>query len=225
MYHCLYIFPPLDVASFFREVRRIASPGYVPTTEDNLRSRVRTTGLHTWSYRYKRIGFEITDTAGEQAERKKWRFALENPDAIIYCVDISAYDLSLYELKDYNRMDDTLALFKTLCDNNTFATTDVILLFTKVDVLATKILESPVEQYFSSFAPRNGRDIEEVKSYFGERFRSLHPHPTKIVATMFTSTLKQDPAAVVMNALVELRSGGKQVGYGIVAPLQRVNRK
>ena len=101
-----------------------------------------------------------------------------------------------------------MVVFRALCEWSHFLKTPIILLFTKVDVLKTKILERPVSDHFPDFSPKDGKSIEEVKSYFREKFLSLNPHPNMSIMTLFTSAFdKGDPAEMIISALVELRLG------------------
>lgn len=45
----------------------------------------------------KKIPFKMVDVGGQRSERKKWIHCFEGVTAIIFCVELSGYDLKLYE--------------------------------------------------------------------------------------------------------------------------------
>ena len=62
-----------DSASYFlNDLCRISKPGYVPTEQDILKCRIRTTGINETSFYYKRMLFVMVDVGGQRSQRKKW---------------------------------------------------------------------------------------------------------------------------------------------------------
>lgn len=43
------------------------------------------------------LAYRLFDVGGQRSERKKWIHCFEDVTAIIYCVALSAYDLTLQE--------------------------------------------------------------------------------------------------------------------------------
>ncbi|XDV53999.1 hypothetical protein PO909_022380 [Leuciscus waleckii] len=65
--------------------------------EDILRSRDMTTGIVENKFTFKELTFKMVDVGGQRSERKKWIHCFEGVTAIIFCVELSGYDLKLYE--------------------------------------------------------------------------------------------------------------------------------
>ncbi|CAH1264444.1 GNAI3 [Branchiostoma lanceolatum] len=87
-----------DSASYYlNSLDRLAAGGYVPTQQDVLRTRVKTTGIVETHFTFKDLHFKMVDVGGQRSERKKWIHCFEGVTAIIYCVALSAYDLVLQE--------------------------------------------------------------------------------------------------------------------------------
>ena len=78
-------------------MERLTLKDYVPTQDDVLRTRVKTTGIVEINFAYKSLGFKMFDVGGQRSERKKWIHCFEGVTAIIFCVALSAYDLVLAE--------------------------------------------------------------------------------------------------------------------------------
>ena len=101
-----------DSAEYFlSQIDRVASSDYVPTQDDVLRTRVKTTGIVEIRFQLKDLKFKMFDVGGQRSERKKWIHCFEGVDAIIFCVSLSAYDLMLAEDEDMNRMHESMWFF------------------------------------------------------------------------------------------------------------------
>uniref|UniRef100_A0A6U4C937 Uncharacterized protein n=1 Tax=Phaeomonas parva TaxID=124430 RepID=A0A6U4C937_9STRA len=58
--------------SYFERIREISAFGYIPTKEDVLLARVRTSGIVEEKYSIEGNMFEMYDVGGQRNERKKW---------------------------------------------------------------------------------------------------------------------------------------------------------
>ena len=67
----LFISPPSP------QISRISSPGYIPTQQDVLRTRVKTTGIIETNFTFKDLNFKMFDVGGQRSERKKWIHCFE----------------------------------------------------------------------------------------------------------------------------------------------------
>ncbi|MEQ2167248.1 Guanine nucleotide-binding protein G(i) subunit alpha-2 [Goodea atripinnis] len=83
--------------SYLNDLERIAKLDYIPTQQDVLRTRVKTTGIVETHFTFKDLHFKMFDVGGQRSERKKWIHCFEGVTAIIFCVALSAYDLVLAE--------------------------------------------------------------------------------------------------------------------------------
>ena len=62
-----------DSAGYFlNDLSRISDPYYIPTEQDVLRTRVRTTGIIETKFINKGLLFRMIDVGGHRSERKKW---------------------------------------------------------------------------------------------------------------------------------------------------------
>jgi hypothetical protein len=64
----------------------------LPTTQDILRTRVKTTGIVEINFSFKDLNFRVFDVGGQRSERKKWIHCFEDVTAIIFIVALSEYD-------------------------------------------------------------------------------------------------------------------------------------
>lgn len=85
------------MASYFNQIDRMADPQYLPTDQDILRSRVKTTGITETMFRVGELTYRLFDVGGQRSERKKWIHCFENVTALVFLVSLSEYDQMLYE--------------------------------------------------------------------------------------------------------------------------------
>ncbi|KAJ3385764.1 guanine nucleotide-binding protein subunit alpha [Lobulomyces angularis] len=108
-----------DSASYyFESIDRISQPNYLPTDQDVLRSRVKTTGITETTFHIGELTYKLFDVGGQRSERKKWIHCFENVTAIVFLVAISEYDQVLVEDETVNRMQESLTLFDSICPND-----------------------------------------------------------------------------------------------------------
>lgn len=69
---------PDSASHVLENVARIAQPNYVPSPDDILRCRARTTGIHEILFRVQNFHFRMVDVGGQRSERKKWVHCLSD---------------------------------------------------------------------------------------------------------------------------------------------------
>ena len=85
---------------FFNSIPRISVKGYVPTTEDILRSRIKTTGIYRNKFTIDGMSITVYDTGGEIPERKKWIHCFPGTSAVFFVVALNGYHTMLDENHD-----------------------------------------------------------------------------------------------------------------------------
>ena len=86
--------------SFCEDLDRIWDEAFVPTDQDLLRSRLRTTGITETIFDLGQLTYRMFDVGGQRSERKKWIHCFENVTCLLFLVAISGYDQCLVEDKD-----------------------------------------------------------------------------------------------------------------------------
>jgi guanine nucleotide-binding protein G(o) subunit alpha len=159
-----------DSAKYFLDkLDEIGSPQYLPSTQDILRTRVKTTGIVEINFTFKDLNFRVFDVGGQRSERKKWIHCFEDVTAIIFIVALSEYDQVkfrknffqknkilffevLVEDETTNRMHESLRLFDSICNNKWFVNTSIILFLNKKDLFAEKITRSSLRFVLVSYS-------------------------------------------------------------------------
>lgn len=160
-----------SVKFYFDQIDTIKMPDFLPTQDDILYSRVRTSGIVTETYDIDGTIFEMYDVGGQRNERKKWIHCFEGVTAVIFVAAISEYDQKLFEDVSTNRMTEALELFEEICNNTFFARSSMILFLNKKDLFAEKIKTVHIRDS-AVFADYKGPlgDYDAGVKYFVEKF-------------------------------------------------------
>eukprot|EP01006_Ploeotia_vitrea_P054161 TRINITY_DN67856_c2_g1_i10.p1 TRINITY_DN67856_c2_g1~~TRINITY_DN67856_c2_g1_i10.p1 ORF type:complete len:372 (-),score=238.24 TRINITY_DN67856_c2_g1_i10:153-1268(-) len=132
---------------YFDKVREVGAPSYLPSEQDVLRSRVRTTGIVEEHFLIEDNEFAVFDVGGQRNERKKWIHCFEDVTAVIFVAALSEYDQVLFEDENTNRLDEALNLFDEICNSRWFKKTAMILFLNKRDLFEEKIHKVPLSEW------------------------------------------------------------------------------
>jgi len=192
-----------DSASyFFIEIDRIADNSYVPTVQDVLRSRARTTGIIETEFTVGKIKFNMVDVGGQRSERRKWLHCFTDVTAVIFVVALSEYDQKLYEDETTNRMFEALKLFKDICNTKWFVDTAIILFLNKKDLFATKIQTVSLKVCFEDYTGANTE--EEASRYIEDQFLQQNENPKKLIYVHHTCATDTKNVSVVFKAVQDI---------------------
>jgi len=189
---------PDSCAHFFGNVKRIASAQYLPSDQDILLVRKRTTGIIEEHFTIKGTKFHIFDVGGQRNERKKWIHCFENVTAVIFVASLSCYDEHLLEDDNIIVMHETLDLFEEICNSRWFLTTSFILFLNKRDLFEDKIGKKPLSACFGDF--RGGSDFDECYAYIKKQFEAKNKNAKeKHIYTHCTCATDKDNVERVFN--------------------------
>ncbi|MEJ1278012.1 hypothetical protein NN561_008931 [Cricetulus griseus] len=176
---------------------------YIPTQQDVLRTRVKTTGIVETHFTFKELYFKMFDVGGQRSERKKWIHCFEGVTAIIFCVALSDYDLVLAEDEEMNRMHESMKLFDSICNNKWFTDTSIILFLNKKDLFEEKIKRSPLTICYPEYTGSN--TYEEAAAYIQCQFEDLNRRKdTKEIYTHFTCATDTKNVQFVFDAVTDV---------------------
>ncbi|XP_024426223.3 guanine nucleotide-binding protein G(t) subunit alpha-2 isoform X1 [Desmodus rotundus] len=162
-----------DSASYYlNQLDRITAPSYLPSEQDVLRSRVKTTGIVETKFCVKDLNFRMFDVGGQRSERKKWIHCFEGVTCIIFCAALSAYDMVLVEDDEVNRMHESLHLFNSICNHKFFAATSIVLFLNKKDLFEEKIKKVHLSLCFPEYDGNNS--YEDAGNYIKSQFLDLN---------------------------------------------------
>ncbi|XP_024154910.1 guanine nucleotide-binding protein G(q) subunit alpha isoform X1 [Oryzias melastigma] len=190
-----------DSAKYYlNDLDRITDAAYLPNQQDILRVRVPTTGIIEYPFDLKSALFRMVDVGGQRSERRKWIHCFENVTSIMFLVALSEYDQVLAESSSENRMEESMALFKTIISYEWFKDSSIILFLNKIDLLEEKIMHSHLVDYFPEYdGPQ--RDVEAGKDFILSMFVNLNPDQDKLIYSHFTCATDTDNIRFVFCAV------------------------
>jgi GTPase SAR1 family protein len=160
-------------------------PGWMPSVEDCVACRVRTTGIQEETFVLDNIPFRVFDVGGQRAERRKWIHCFDNVTAVIFVAAISEYDQVLFEDRKKNRLEEALELFEEVCNNPVFDKIDMILFLNKRDLFEKKYLVQGIPLDPVKFPGAPEHDLKECMAFIEKLFlqrnqkkKRVHVHTT-----------------------------------------------
>jgi GTPase SAR1 family protein len=193
----------LDAFSYYmHHIDRMLEPDFLPSEEDSLMARVRTTGLvvsHLESKVVKVnpddpafIKFTIVDVGGQRNERKKWIHCFDDVKAVLFVASLAGYNQVMYEDNAMNRMTEDLALFEEMTKKDIFANIPFFLFLNKKDLFEVMIRDTPLSAHFPEFKESKENNVHENITFIEKEFRKRLPPKKDILVQAVTSVWKRD---------------------------------
>jgi len=199
--HSLYLLVK-DIAYYFDSIDRISKEDYLPTVQDVLQSRARTTGIAEIQFNVEDVRFKMVDVGGQRSERKKWIHCFQEVTALIFCVSMSEYDLKLYEDETVNRMHESMMLFEEICNCQWFSDTAIILFLNKSDIFNEKIQRVDMKVCFPEYT--GGCDAKAGTVFLKEKFCSLNRNKQKSIYCHITCATNTENISFVFSAVRDI---------------------
>lgn len=186
----------------------------MPTNADILHSRVPTKSVHEFAVTIKKVPFIFIDVGGQRAQRTKWLSCLDNVSAILFIVSTIEYDQFLVEERSKNRLEESLAIFETIINHESFNSISSIIFFNKTDLLTEKLkiiqdrkkqlakakmpdtFSDTIDLYFPNFHG-DPTDLKQFQSFLLFLFKSkCHVHREKRLYFHWTTAVSTENITV-----------------------------
>ncbi|KAL7340560.1 guanine nucleotide binding protein, alpha subunit, partial [Rhodotorula toruloides] len=194
-----------DSASyFFDAMPRLGARNYVPTDQDILRTRVRSTGIVEEEYQVRGQKLRVFDVGGQRSERKKWIHCFENVNVLVFVAAISEYDQVLFEDQSVNRLQEATMLWESIAGSRWFEKSAFVLMLNKIDLFANKIIAQnpPMSAYFDDFDGPDG-DLESATIYMKHKFVNLNRRKDRGLYVHLTCATDTEQARVIIAAMMD----------------------
>ncbi|KAK5170483.1 uncharacterized protein LTR77_005071 [Saxophila tyrrhenica] len=177
-----------NLTYFFNDIDRLFQKDYLPTDQDILRARLRTTGISETIFETGPLTYRMFDVGGQRSERKKWIHVFDNVQVVLFLAAISGYDHVLVEDRNGNQMHEALMLFESIANSKYFEKSALILFLNKMDLFREKLLSgsSPIAAHFPDYTA-DPRDVDAGAEFFSRKFKNLVRDPGKEVYVNFTN--------------------------------------
>ncbi|KAF2502610.1 guanine nucleotide binding protein, alpha subunit [Lophium mytilinum] len=182
-----------NLSYFIGDMDRLFAKDYMPTDQDILRTRLRTTGITETIFDLGNLTYRMFDVGGQRSERKKWIHVFDNVQVVLFLVAISGYDHVLVEDRNGNQMHEALMLFESISNSRYFEKSALILFLNKIDLFREKISSgmSPINKIFPDYTGKI-TDIEAGQEFFANKFRNLVRQQKKEVYVHYTNATDTD---------------------------------
>ncbi|WAR12451.1 GNAO-like protein, partial [Mya arenaria] len=160
--------------------------------------------------------YQLNDSAKYEDDghkRKKWIHCFEDVTAIIFCVAMSEYDQVLHEDETTNRMQESLKLFDSICNNKWFTDTSIILFLNKKDLFEEKIKKSSLTICFAEYTGKN--TYEEAAAYIQAQFEAKNKSSTKEIYCHQTCATDTNNIQFVFDAVTDVIIANNLRGCGL----------
>jgi guanine nucleotide-binding protein subunit alpha len=169
--------PEEESGFFLNDLDRVTGYNYVPTDDDVLRARLKTIGVSEYKFEMEAgdqgTQWRIVDVGGSRFQRPTWVPFFDSVEAIIFLAPISAFDQVLSEDPQVNRLEDSVLLWKGICQNKLLAKVDLVLFLNKCDILQRKLdFGIRLARYVKSYDDRPN-DMETASKYFRGKFNAI----------------------------------------------------
>ncbi|KAL0478133.1 heterotrimeric G-protein alpha subunit [Acrasis kona] len=164
---------------YMNSLSRICAPDYLPTEEDVLWARVKTTGIIEVRCSIRDKFIRLVDVGGQRNERKKWINCFEDVDALIFVVSLAEYDLKCYEDNETPRMKESMELFAETINSKYFYNTPIVLFLNKTDLFREKLPNSHLSVMFPDY---NGpMDYDSAYNFIKSQYEALNRYPLETI--------------------------------------------
>jgi len=202
-----------EVAGFFLDsIERVTSTRYVPTDDDILRARLKTLGVS--EHRFKINGssgmsrdWRVFDVGGHRSQRTAWASYFDDMDAIIFLAPISCFDQVLDEEPKINRLQDSVALWTDICQNELLQHTNLIIFLNKIDIMKAKLAAGiRLADYVVSYGSRPN-DFASTSTYLKRKFGSIlkeHSKKERVYYSHFTTVTDTASTKYILSNLKDM---------------------
>jgi GTPase SAR1 family protein len=163
----------LDGAEYyFENAQRIAEVDFMPTDEDMVMTRVRTTGIVVTEFSEGPITYSMVDVGGQRSERRKWINCFDDVKAVIFLVGLSGYNQVMFEDSSYNRMQESMELFSEVTKKDIFRDTPIFLFLNKKDLFEDMVKKKNIDIKTCFPEYTDGCDLDKSLAYIKEQYNS-----------------------------------------------------
>jgi len=167
----------VDLTYFMSRIDSITLPDYVPSTDDIVRARQRSTGCTDTSIILDKVKFTLMDMGGQRTERTKWpRVISSTMSAVFFFCAVDEYNIPSVEDKSKSKFEISLQTWKhLLVDQVELKTKSLFVLFNKMDLLEEKLNED-FSSFTSQFPKFKGKETKaDVIEFVQKKFISRVP--------------------------------------------------
>ncbi|XP_076853520.1 guanine nucleotide-binding protein G(o) subunit alpha-like [Brachyhypopomus gauderio] len=188
---------------FFDNLNRIIGLQYLPTEEDVLRVRVRTSGVVETQFIHNHLQYRVYDVGAHQLSQKKCFSHFDDVMAVMFVVALTGYDRTVPQNPSLNCLQESLELFTSICNNTFFRKASLILFMNKTDLFCQKIIHSGrhLRLYYPEFKGPDC-DVNAAAHHLTSLFLERSTASGKPVFPHFTNATHTSAVRQVLNVVL-----------------------
>nr|XP_018668292.2 guanine nucleotide-binding protein alpha-4 subunit-like isoform X2 [Ciona intestinalis] len=199
-----------NLVHYLNNASRIFREDYVPTQQDILLARVKTTGVNETWIRLREVWLRIVDVGGQRSERLKWVKCFTDTNSILYCVSLDGYALPSEDDCAVNSMHESLNVFANVINNQFLLKAPLIIFFNKIDLFQRLVRWIPLTICFPEY--EGDVSFNKTTDYIVNRFtrritrasrRPVYKHFTCCVDTAMISDVFKSVFDNILSKRVE----------------------
>jgi len=163
---------------------------YIPSLQDILHARKSSKGITEHEFVIRSVPFLFVDVGGHRSQRQMWYRCFDSMHSILFFVASNEFDQFSSDEQRKNRLIESTDIFELISNNKALASVSIILFLNKTDLLAEKIVDTSIADYFSAFSgnPHRLTDVQQFEVSLFDRRRKdrsqlLYHHFTTAVDT------------------------------------------
>ncbi|KAF9653935.1 G-alpha-domain-containing protein [Thelephora ganbajun] len=162
---------------FMDDIDRVVARDYEPSDQDVIKARLRTVGVQEYHFSIPggtgHDDWILYDVGGSRASRNAWASYFDNINSVIFLAPVSCFDQRLAEDTSVNRLEDSLLIWKYICNSKLLTNIQLILFLNKIDLLEEK-LGSGVrfDKYVVNYG-KHPNDVPSVTSFLKQQFKAM----------------------------------------------------
>lgn len=202
---------PDGLGHLLRRAHIICQDSFIPTHDDILHVRKRTTGIIEATIKVDEMKINIIDVGGQQCERRKWLNAFENVNCILFVSALSNFCQNMWEDDSINRLDDSLELFDKVIHQDCFEDKDIWLYLNKKDIFKEVIRRIDLHEWYDNY---NGEpfSFKDGCKFFMDMFLQVNKNPNRKIFVYHTeATSMENMQDAFSHIIEELKQDDKAV--------------
>lgn len=159
-------------------IDRFSRQNFVPTNEDILLARQRTTGAYRTVLRKDKCRWELIDVGGQSPERRKWEEVLhEGLTAVIFFAGLDEYNMTSAEDKSKTKMDVARSTFAEVANSPLTKGVTKLLFLNKLDLFVKKMEDQGQFLEFQKTFPdyKGDHSVDQATEFIAKKFRETLP--------------------------------------------------
>jgi len=208
---------PTNLAYMMANITRFAQPNFVPSNDDVLHARQRTTGVVETNFNITKWNWSLIDVGGQRSERRKWIHFFDGVTAVIYCAALDEFDMVCPEDTSKNKMEESLEVFETMINSDFFKDKAFVLFLNKMDLFKEKIATLNLSKVFPEY--KGGHEYDAAVNFIRQTYQTkIKSRPVEDVFVHVTCAIDTSNVKYVFDAVSETIFTKRLEISGLVGP-------